>query len=151
MAGGPRIRIDRANQRHHEPEKLPGPNCVRARAIHARAEELSEESPLDRGVGKGIRAAVFIFVAVVLFVTAKAADEAAPEERFITNTRQLIFEGRRSGEGYFSPAGSKLIFQSEREEGNPFYQMYVLDLNTGETTRVSPGTGKTTCGFFQPT
>ena len=98
----------------------------------------------------GIRAAVFIFVAVVLFVPAKAADEAAQEERFISNTRQLIFEGRRSGEGYFSPDGSKLIFQSEREEGNPFYQMYVLDLNTGETTRVSPGTGKTTCGFFQP-
>jgi Tol biopolymer transport system component len=101
-------------------------------------------------VGKGIRAAVFIFVVVVLFVTATAAGEAAPEERFITNTRQLIFEGRRSGEGYFSPDGSKLIFQSEREEGNPFYQIYVLDLNTGETTRVSPGTGKTTCGFFQP-
>lgn len=100
-------------------------------------------------MGKGIRAAVFIFVAVVLFVTAKAADEAAKEERFITNTRQLIFEGRRSGEGYFSPDGGKLIFQSEREEGNPFYQIFVLDLNTGETTRVSPGTGKTTCGFFQ--
>lgn len=101
-------------------------------------------------MGKGIRAAVFIFVAVVLFVTAKAADEAAQEERFITNTRQLIFEGRRSGEGYFSPDGGKLIFQSEREEGNPFYQIFVLDLNTGETTRVSAGTGKTTCGFFQP-
>lgn len=100
-------------------------------------------------MGKGIRAAVFIFVAVVLFVTAKAADEAAQEERFITNTRQLIFEGRRSGEGYFSPDGGKLIFQSEREEGNPFYQIFVLDLNTGETTRVSPGTGKTTCSFFQ--
>jgi Tol biopolymer transport system component len=101
-------------------------------------------------VGKGIRAAVFIFVAVVLFVPAQAADEVAQESRFITSPRQLIFEGRRSGEGYFSPDGGKLIFQSEREEGNPFYQMYVLDLNTGDTTRVSPGTGKTTCGFFQP-
>ena len=101
-------------------------------------------------MGKGIRAAVFIFVAVVLFVPAKAADDVAQESRFITNPRQLIFEGRRSGEGYFSPDDGKLIFQSEREEGNPFYQMYVLDLNTGDTTRVSPGTGKTTCGFFQP-
>jgi hypothetical protein len=52
-------------------------------------------------VGKGIRAAVFIFVAVILFVTAKAADEAASEERFISNARKLIIEGRRSGEGYF--------------------------------------------------
>ena len=99
---------------------------------------------------KATKVTVSIFVVVVLFVPAKAADEAVQEERFISNARQLIFEGRRSGEGYFSPDGSKLIFQSEREEGNPFYQMYVLDLNTGETTRVSPGTGKTTCGFFQP-
>ena len=98
----------------------------------------------------GTKVAFFLFVAVVLFVPAKAADEATQESRFLTNPRQLIFEGRRSGEGYFSPDGSKLIFQSEREEGNPFYQIYVLDLNTGETTRVSPGKGKTTCGFFQP-
>jgi Tol biopolymer transport system component len=79
-----------------------------------------------------------------------AADEAAQEAHFIANARQLIFEGRRSGEGYFSPDGKKLIFQSEREEGNPFYQIYVLDLSTGDTARVSPGFGKTTCGFFQP-
>jgi Tol biopolymer transport system component len=98
----------------------------------------------------GTKGTLFVVVAVVLFVRAKAADEATQESGFISNTRQLIFEGRRSGEGYFSPDGTKLIFQSEREEGNPFYQMYVLDLNAGETTRVSPGTGKTTCGFFQP-
>ena len=99
---------------------------------------------------KGTKVALSFLVAVVLFVPAKATDEDAQESRFITNARQLIFEGRRSGEGYFSPDGSKLIFQSEREQGNPFYQMYVLSLNTGDTTRVSPGTGKTTCGFFQP-
>ena len=99
---------------------------------------------------KATKAALSVFVVLVLFVPANAADELDEESRFIANTRQLIFEGRRSGEGYFLPDGSKLIFQSEREEGNPFYQMYVLDLNTGDTTRVSPGTGKTTCGFFQP-
>ncbi len=79
-----------------------------------------------------------------------ATDDSAQEARFLTNTRQLIFEGRRSGEGYFSPDGSRLIFQSEREPGNPFYQIYTLDFQNGETRRVSPGTGKTTCGFFQP-
>jgi len=81
---------------------------------------------------------------------ALAADDSAQEKQFISNLRQLVFEGKRSGEGYFSPDGRKLIFQSEREPGNPFYQQYILDLETGETTRVSPGTGKTTCGFFQP-
>jgi len=95
-----------------------------------------------------MRRALLLFS--VLFTTAALADDAANEARFITNTRQLIFEGKRSGEGYFSPDGNQLIFQSEREEGNPFYQMYLLDLRSGETTRVSPGIGKTTCGFFQP-
>ena len=42
-----------------------------------------------------------------------------------------------------------LIFQSEREEGNPFYQIYLLDLETGDIRRVSSGIGKTTCGFLR--
>ena len=91
----------------------------------------------------------FLFI-LALFTAVASADDAANEARFLTNARQLIYEGRRSGEGYFHPDGNLLIFQSEREEGNPFYQMYLLDLLSGETARVSPGMGKTTCGFFQP-
>jgi Tol biopolymer transport system component len=64
--------------------------------------------------------------------------------------RRLTYEGRRAGEGYFSPDSSKLVFQSEREPGNPFYQIYELDLASGETRRISPGTGKTTCSFVRP-
>lgn len=85
-------------------------------------------------------------------IVAAAGAEAGMESEavFLTNTRQLIFEGRRSGEGYFSPDGQAIIFQSEREPGNPFYQIYTLDLTTGDTARVSPGHGKTTCAFFRP-
>jgi Tol biopolymer transport system component len=80
-----------------------------------------------------------------------AADTSATSEaQFLSNTRQLIFEGKRSGEGYFSPDGKALIFQSEREPENPFYQIYLLDLESGDSHRVSPGTGKTTCAFFRP-
>src|SRR5436190_738992 len=78
------------------------------------------------------------------------AAENKEEARFLSNTRQLIFEGKRSGEGYFSPDGKTLIFQSEREADNPFYQVYALDLTSGDIRRVSPGTGKTTCSFFRP-
>ena len=79
-----------------------------------------------------------------------AADSAASEARFLSNVRQLTIEGRRAGEGYFSPDGKALIFQSEREAENPFYQIYILDLTSGDSHRVSPGHGKTTCAFFQP-
>lgn len=67
-----------------------------------------------------------------------------------SDARQVTFVGPKSGEGYFSPDGKKMIFQSERENGNPFYQMYVMDLATGSSVRVSPGTGKTTCGWIHP-
>ena len=89
-------------------------------------------------------------LAVVLAATsarAFAADDVAQESRFISNARQLVFEGKRSGEGYFSRDGKKLIFQSERESDNPFYQQYILDLESGETTRVSPGKGKRRADF----
>ncbi len=84
---------------------------------------------------------------LVLAVFAQDAENI--EDKFLKNTRQLIYEGNRSGEGYFSDDGRYLIFQSEREADNPFYQIYILDFETGDINRVSPGSGKTTCSYFQ--
>ncbi len=75
---------------------------------------------------------------------------AQSEADFITHARQLTFEGKRSGEGYFNADGTKMIFQSEREDGNPFYQIYLMDLETGDQERISPGMGKTTCAWIHP-
>jgi Tol biopolymer transport system component len=76
---------------------------------------------------------------------------AQTEVDFLHQTRQLTFDGKRSGEGYFSADGAKMVFQSEREPDNPFYQIYLLDLETGDQERVSPGMGKTTCAWIHPT
>jgi Tol biopolymer transport system component len=100
-----------------------------------------------------LRTAVFSLTLGLWAIAPAAVGSSSPashEARFLSRTRQLIFEGRRSGEGYFSPDGKTLVFQSEREPGNPFYQIYLLDLSTGDTHRLSPGTGKTTCAFFRP-
>ncbi len=83
---------------------------------------------------------------LILFAATPALADTSP----ISNPRQLTFEGKRAGEGYFSADGSQMIFQSERMETNPFYQIYVLDLDTGDVDRVSPGIGKTTCGWIHP-
>lgn len=88
---------------------------------------------------------VFVMLCMAGSVWAQDFDETD----FLSRARRLTFEGRRAGEGYFAPDGSQMVFQSERESGNPFYQIYVLDLTTGDTRRVSPGHGKTTCAFFQ--
>jgi Tol biopolymer transport system component len=82
-------------------------------------------------------------------VAAQASDQDK-ERGFLSRVRRLTVDGRRAGEGYWSPDGRRLVFQSEREPGNPFYQIYVLDLVSGETKRISPGTGKATCAFFRP-
>lgn len=73
----------------------------------------------------------------------------APEP-LLGRVRQLTFDGRRSGEGYFSADGRFMVFQSEREAGNPFYQIYLLDLQEGTSRRVSTGVGKTTCAWVFP-
>ncbi len=77
--------------------------------------------------------------------------QAQPQERdFLTRIRRLTVDGRRAGEGYWSKDGRQLVFQSEREPGNPFYQIYLMDMTSGDVSRVSPGLGKTTCAFINP-
>ncbi len=53
------------------------------------------------------------------------------ESKFLTGIRQLTLDGLRSGEGYFSQDGKMLVFQSERESSNPFYQIYLMDGKPG--------------------
>ena len=77
-------------------------------------------------------------------------DREGNEPLLLSNVRQLTFAGKRAGEGYFSVDGTKLAFQSERDAENPFFQIFVMDLETGDVERVSPGTGKTTCSWLHP-
>ena len=83
-----------------------------------------------------------------LAVPVAAEQELEDESRFLSRIRRLTVEGKRAGEGYFSPDGKEMVFQSEREPGNPFFQIYLLSMETGDTRRVSPGQGKTTCAFI---
>ena len=96
---------------------------------------------------------VMLLALSVVVRAEEAASQDAPaldESTFLSRVQRLTYEGRRAGEGYFSADGTKLVFQSEREEGNPWYQIYLMDLLTGDTKLISPGTGKTTCPFIRP-
>ena len=102
--------------------------------------------------------AVLAFAVLTLPVAAQDVDvsvsdpqgAAVLEGQFLTKTRQLTFEGRRAGEGYFSADGRQLIFQSERDLENPFFQIFKLNRETGAIARISPGHGKTTCSWIHP-
>ncbi|HHT9139123.1 MAG TPA: TolB family protein, partial [Candidatus Wunengus sp. YC60] len=92
----------------------------------------------------------FFAVIFLLGNLTKSYGAETGESQFLKNIRQLTYEGKRAGEGYFSADGKAMVFQSEREPENPFFQIYLLDFETGDTNRVSPGTGKTTCSFCRP-
>jgi Tol biopolymer transport system component len=96
-------------------------------------------------------ATAFLLAAAPLIAMRPGLAQTPYQERdFLSRIRRLTVDGKRAGEGYWSPDGTRLVFQSEREPGNPFYQIYVMDLATGDTKRISPGIGKTTCAFFRP-
>jgi Tol biopolymer transport system component len=79
----------------------------------------------------------------------------AAAEPLLSNIRQLTFPDRfaKAGEGYFSPDGSKVVFQAVpvgSDDGG--YQIYVLSLTDGiaEPRMISTGRGTCTCAFFDP-
>lgn len=73
---------------------------------------------------------------------------AVGQERHLRNIRQLT-SGGENAEAYFSPDGSRLIFQSARE-GSPCDQIYTITIDGTDLKRVSTGTGRTTCGYYYP-
>jgi len=90
------------------------------------------------------------FLLCVFMLVLAAGSGRAAEEPLLSSVRQLTFEGKRAGEGYFNADATKLIFQSERDADNPFYQIFLMDLETGDVERLSPGIGKTTCAWVHP-
>lgn len=93
-----------------------------------------------------------LFAALMAIIPSQAPPEWETREKaHLRNIRQLTHDFARAGEGYFSPDGRNIIFQAEEKAtGNPFYQIFTMDLATGNTRRVSPGLGKTTCAYFHP-
>jgi len=81
---------------------------------------------------------------------ASQGDKAYQERDFLSRVRRLTVEGLRAGEGYWSPDGKRLVFQSEREPGNPFYQ--ILHARFGNRRHVAGlfRHRENTCAFFRP-
>ena len=70
-----------------------------------------------------------------------------PGERHLRRIRQLTFGGNNA-EAYFSPDGSRLIFQRQDSVSTGCDQQYVMNADGSDVRRVSNGLGRTTCGYF---
>ena len=77
----------------------------------------------------------------------KPVEKAFEGEKHLKDIRQLTFGGENA-EAYFSPDGTKIIFQAT-VPGAGCDQEYTMDLATGETKLVSSGKGRTTCGYYR--
>jgi TolB protein len=85
------------------------------------------------------------FVLALLQAVPVPADSG---EGHLMNIRQLTFGGQNA-EAYFSASGKKLIFQREDSvPGGICDQEHVMNVDGTGVTRVSTGTGRTTCGWF---
>jgi TolB protein len=102
---------------------------------------------------------IVVLALVVVFAASQAGAQTTPahaasdslldvREVHLRNVRQLSFGGENA-EAYWSPDGKQLIFQSQRDDLK-CDQIFVLDVDTGESRRVSTGQGTTTCSYFIP-
>lgn len=72
-----------------------------------------------------------------------------PTETHLSNIRQLTVGGENA-EAYWAFDGSMLIYQGNKPDGPGCDQIFTLDPRTAVSTRVSNGTGRTTCSYFYP-
>ena len=87
------------------------------------------------------------FLLFLLFATLVQA-----EEPYLSNIRQLTFPSmgfERAGEAYFSPDGTKILFQAI-PKGSLQFQIYLMDLSDNHPLLVSTGKGACTCAYFHP-
>jgi Tol biopolymer transport system component len=70
-----------------------------------------------------------------------------PGEPRLTELRRLT-DGGQNAEAYFSPDGSRLIFQATMPGVSECDQQFVMGLGGQDLRRVSTGEGRTTCGYF---
>jgi TolB protein len=96
-----------------------------------------------------------LLAALGLLTWSAAAQQGTPpkadaaQETHLTNLRQLTFGGENA-EAYFSPDGTRLIFQKTQPPEIPCDQIFTMKIDGSDVRRVSTGTGRTTCGYFYP-
>lgn len=71
-----------------------------------------------------------------------------PRSEWLSDIHQLT-SGGQNAEAYWSPDGSRLIFQSTRGELK-CDQIFVMNADGSNQHMVSSGKGRTTCGYFLP-
>jgi len=93
-----------------------------------------------------------LLVSALLFIHRQPRAQDSPlkdeRERHFANLRQLTFDGENA-EAYFSPDGSRLIFQ-RAAKGDGCDQIFSIKIDGSDLKMLSNGEGKCTCAYFTP-
>jgi Tol biopolymer transport system component len=87
-----------------------------------------------------------IVLTSVVAVSAQTNPLQVAGETRLQNIKQLTFGGENA-EAYFSFDGKKLTFQSKRDDLK-CDQIFTMNIDGSNVTRVSNGEGRTTCSYF---
>ena len=90
-----------------------------------------------------LKVKLITLLAVLIANNATATD-------FISDEHQLSVKEKRAGEAYYRADSKWMIYQAELADDNPFYQIFLKNIDSGAVQQVSPGTGKTTCAWVHP-
>lgn len=85
-----------------------------------------------------------------LIISASISVASAQAADFISAEQQLSVKEKRAGEAYYRQDMKWMIYQAEVADDNPFYQIFLKNIDSGAVQQVSPGTGKTTCAWVHP-
>ena len=86
---------------------------------------------------------MFALLVCSVLAAEPAADWQRDEAVHLNNIKQVTKDFVRAGEGYFSPDGKTIIFQAEEKDGgNPFYQIFAMNLATGAHAASAPASAR---------
>jgi TolB protein len=97
---------------------------------------------------KALAAGVICAAVAAIVAQTGASQTRSGVEKHLRNIRQLT-HGGENAEAYFSPDGTRIIFQSTRES-YPCDRIYTMKIDGSDLKLVSTGTGRTTCGYYYP-
>ena len=91
---------------------------------------------------------------IALVATLLFAQTATYQERdFLTRVRRLTVDGKRAGEGYWSPDGKRLVFVSARHAGrdeDDARDVWVVDATGGDLQKLTDTGGPVALPAFSP-
>lgn len=126
-------------------------NLVDIESVKEKFQENRKVILIGIAIAAAVVVVIIIGIAGILIVKnmnkSSGATTVVNESLHLANMKRIT-NGGTNAEAYWSFDSKKLIFQGIRNGDSVCDQIYVMNADGSDVTRVSYGNGRTTCGFF---